>query len=1009
MMQQYMLRLFRKDDRHVELRIMDSQQQLLHASPSIEQGDIDLLLALAESQYRIHAPQLEEQGRTLFDWIDRHSGGWLRRVRQTPQPLALHIDVTEGGLRHLPWELLHDGTGFLCADPIHWFTPLRRVSASNQAWQAQTRQLGILFMASSPQDVSPVLEFEAEEAAILNATRQRPLDLQVEESGSLAGLELRLADYREAPDVLHLTGHADVLNSQPVFLLEDELGHMAVATPQELARSLAESGNQPRLVFLSGCRTGQSQFHHNLPSFSEQLVQAGVPVVLGWALPVGDTAASSAAAALYEKLAAGFSIPEALAFARQQLWESNSPYWHLLRGYADASPPNPLVAKGRLRIRVHDTPQVFLDAGGISPVCPRTRFVGHRRLLQACLRTLRALPGDADYAEGILLHGMGGLGKSSAAARLVDRLRPSHEPVVCYGGLDEMALIAALIKVVPTAKDLLNEARQDLYERLCRLFEPTNANPYTGEKSLLLVFDDFEQNIPLEQRRRAQAAFTPPSLTTLNAVLRAIHDSQGDVRLIVTSRFAVPVPPPFRLYPTTPGTLLDADLAKKLVQLDNFQQADPSTQARVLALAAGNPRLLEWLDVVLQQQTRLDSAQLLDRLEQEEAHFREEVLIQALVEAQPSAVRRALACAALFHVPVGLPAVQCLTEDPLTQSQLQAAAQVGLVEITTLDGQPNAYYVSSLLDAALEPELAEAERTRLSAKAAQHLLDTTADDWPEPLALEIVRLAEIGQAPSIAVKVGDPLAFSWFIQDRYREAEALCLRLLALGEDFRILTTLARAQQRLGKDGFNQQIERAALLLPTERAELSDKDLLEVAYTLGAKADILQSKGQLDEALRIREQEELPVYERLGDVRSKAVTLGQIADILQARGQLDEALHIREQEQLPVYERLGDVRSKAVTLGKIAGIWQARGQPDEALRIREQEELPVYERLGDVRSLLVGRANLAMLLLEKDAEGNRQRSIDLLVLALADARRLRLPEAGQIEGRLRQLDWREEH
>jgi len=80
----------------------------------------------------------------------------------------------------------------------------------------------------------------------------------------------------------------------------------------------------------------------------------------------------------------------------------------------------------------------------------------------------------------------------------------------------------------------------------------------------------------------------------------------------------------------------------------------------------------------------------------------------------------------------------------------------------------------------------------------------------------------------------------------------------------------------------------------------------------------LQDRGQLDEALKIRNEEQLPVYERLGDVRSRAVTMGKIADILQARGQLDEALKIRNEEQLPVYERLGDVRSRAVTLQKIA-------------------------------------------------------------------------------------------
>jgi phosphopentomutase len=71
------------------------------------------------------------------------------------------------------------------------------------------------------------------------------------------------------------------------------------------------------------------------------------------------------------------------------------------------------------------------------------------------------------------------------------------------------------------------------------------------------------------------------------------------------------------------------------------------------------------------------------------------------------------------------------------------------------------------------------------------------------------------------------------------------------------------------------------------------------------------------------------VYERLGDVRTKAITMGNIADILQARGQLDEALRIYQEEALPVYERLGDVHAKAFTMGRIADILQARGQEDQ--------------------------------------------------------------------------------
>jgi tetratricopeptide (TPR) repeat protein len=179
-------------------------------------------------------------------------------------------------------------------------------------------------------------------------------------------------------------------------------------------------------------------------------------------------------------------------------------------------------------------------------------------------------------------------------------------------------------------------------------------------------------------------------------------------------------------------------------------------------------------------------------------------------------------------------------------------------------------------------------------------------------------------------------------------------------------------------------------------------DVQERAATMGKIADILQARGQLDEALKIRQEDELPVYERLGDVRERAVTMGNIADILQARGQLDEALKILREEVLPAMERLGAVRERAVTMGKIADILQARGQLDEALKILREEVLPAMERLGNVRSLLVARANLAITLLRRGAEGDREQARRLLHLALDAARGAKLPEAEQIEQILEQ-------
>ncbi len=176
------------------------------------------------------------------------------------------------------------------------------------------------------------------------------------------------------------------------------------------------------------------------------------------------------------------------------------------------------------------------------------------------------------------------------------------------------------------------------------------------------------------------------------------------------------------------------------------------------------------------------------------------------------------------------------------------------------------------------------------------------------------------------------------------------------------------------------------------------------AVKMGNIADILQARGELDEALKMRREEVLPVMERLGDVRSRAVTMGKIADILQTRGQLDEALKIRTDEELPVYERLGDVRSRAVTMGKIADILQARGQLDEALRYR-MDEAPVYERLGAARDLLIARTEQAITRLLRDQDGDRGEAFRLLALARDEAVRLQLPEAPQIEQFIEQIDF----
>jgi tetratricopeptide (TPR) repeat protein len=207
----------------------------------------------------------------------------------------------------------------------------------------------------------------------------------------------------------------------------------------------------------------------------------------------------------------------------------------------------------------------------------------------------------------------------------------------------------------------------------------------------------------------------------------------------------------------------------------------------------------------------------------------------------------------------------------------------------------------------------------------------------------------------------------------------------------RALRILARAYVWAGRMDEAEATLREALGLAETGGDERGR-----ALTLGQIADILEMRGELDEALRIRKDEELPVYERLGDVHSYAVTMSQIAHILYEHGELDEALRIQKEEVLPVYERLGVARERAITMGQIADIRYMRGELDEALRIQKEEVLPTYERIGDVLSGVVGRFNLALTYLARGRPGDRAEASILLRLALQDAERMHVPEAEQI-------------
>lgn len=120
--------------------------------------------------------------------------------------LFLYFDIPFE-LDALPLELLYD-TRFLLLDSRTHI--IRQVTDRNRLRQVkpENRTLKMLFMACSPIDLKDaVLQFEKEEELIIQKVEKFQIEMTIEDSGSLQGLEDSLIE-ANGYDIVHITGHA---------------------------------------------------------------------------------------------------------------------------------------------------------------------------------------------------------------------------------------------------------------------------------------------------------------------------------------------------------------------------------------------------------------------------------------------------------------------------------------------------------------------------------------------------------------------------------------------------------------------------------------------------------------------------------------------------------------------------------------------------------------------------------------------------------------------------------
>jgi tetratricopeptide (TPR) repeat protein len=868
--------------------------------------------------------------------------------------------------------------------------------------QAEVAQLGAGGFADSD------LFWEREQERLLEALddllRERRGRLILPDTGEKEVLRAQLTR-KDRPRVVHLSCHGGVSgkdNPEPVLYLEDQDGYRAPLTGSDLfswVRAAAPGAQPVELLVLSACGTANEKA---APGLAENLVRNGLPRVLGMQGPVSDSGATSFAGAFYSALGKGADLPLALRAGRVELAVHGEPHEWAVPSLTLSQFAGPLASPEGTTPRVKEPFEEVEESFRIENVTYLKKgYVGRREMERRLRRAM-------ERGRVVVIHGLGGIGKSTLAARFLARRQDEGARlIILYAGrelspallLEEVARKVGIERPIGPAEVAEELFRKSLSEEL-------------RKKPTYLLLDNFEDN------QAQDGSFKNPELARALVDL-AILGGSG-FRILLTSRQAVQLPPgPIAAVNLDLGELSNSGCRKmRALDPEGLGRLERSAWRQVLLHLGGHPKALEILSGYLHSHP---DQKILQRLGPAVQH-----IDQGLAEKQQERGRSLLVDVVLEEVPEEKrPAFDrlCLLEIPLLPEELeQLLSAEGLPDPTSnlawLRGQ--GLLARKAADSALSG--GDAVHRILASRQQRALADREGEEaarvWHFRVADHLKHgrpLSNLGVAARHRYAGGDLAEARWLYNQwalalRNKYAYAACLEvaregieafplgdsereragvaslwisihdgLLPLGNVYAAREALAIALDSLkGSDGPDVYFCRATirwkegrlLILTgktqeaTEKFEESLANLArgdykrEKAILIGDIARLRAQAGDITGALKLYE-EELAVYDQLEDVRSRTVTLGYIARLRAQTGDVAGALKLQE-EILTIFDQLKDVGARAVALGDIARSREQTGDISGALKLYE-EILEVWDQLGSVQERAVTLGDIARL------------------------------------------------
>ncbi|MGD2092437.1 MAG: tetratricopeptide repeat protein [Candidatus Aminicenantes bacterium] len=885
----------------------------------------------------------------------------LERAAKGSDFFHLNLCHRDAEVLNLPWGIALDPvSGRFLSEVPQVFISKNVLTEGPHLPEPAGGPLKILVMISSPKDVALAgrLYYEEEERRILRAFE--PLfqagEVQVDftDNGSLQALrsKVEVNDYH----ILHFSGHGDFdeEKGEGFLLLEDPVSLKSkTAGALDFAEALLKPGHTIPLVVLSSCRTAKAGFEKGGASITEKLMQKGIPAVVSMGLSIRDRYATFFAAYFYGQVAKKKTIIEAFAGACRFTKDLEAK--DIREAHQNMVPLQWLIPHLYLRgaLRIVDWEKSFerLRPGGTVILFANTtmeksgqtseQFVGRREDLAVILPKLFK-------KKPIMLKGQGGIGKTTLARKLVQRLQasiPTLVPFIYNEEGKEFSLPAVLgqlkrfcaVKEKKDWLDLLDCIEDNIVSRITFLFEKISA-----AYPLVLLIDNVESFLDEES-----GVFSVEHEATLRIIREAVQNP--DIYTLVTGRYPL------------------KELAEELepIDLNDIDLSDFIRKCYNLGLTGLSQRQMEFLHKSLGGNFRTleffhraftrDPANI-DRVfagleafreqakKYTEAAFREmaeNLIFDNLWQkagADEQTLAKELAC---FELPVIDVVFRMLGYVPVPLESLGRLQDLTLIQVY-LDRETGLvyYFMPALVKKLLERQgWLEEMPGQFHERAGRYhyymytevrrgsTSELDAAFWHFYRAKNRERIEELGRR----------LAGFYYDHAFYAEALKVCRGVEELWGDqlnWWYCNRIGLIVWSTGSYDLALDYYKRGMKILESTANPTDGDLENKGTTLNNISQIYAARGDYDNALRYLEQS-LKISEQIGDKSGEGVTLNNISQVYQARGDLDTALRYLEQS-LKIREQIGDIPGEAITCFNMAKIYEQTGKIEKAIPLVER-------------------------------------------------------------------------